>query len=116
MNKTATIPDKLRFGEETASNDQEKCELFHRYFQSVYYLHFSARFKVLNPKHHQEPTITIFFTAKKSIRLFLENEDITKFKGPEGKPHVFFQKLSEAMSHALHLIVQAIKRTKAIPD
>ena len=115
MNKTATIPDKLRFDEETASNVQ-KVELFNRYFQSVYTLHCSARLEVLNPKHDQEPTLTKFSLAKKSIRLILENADFTKSRGPEAMPPVFFQKLAEPMSDGLHLIFKAIKRTRTKPD
>ena len=75
-----------------------------------------AKSEVWNPKQDQELTLPIFFISKKFIRLVLEKANIPKPKGTEAIPHGCYQKVSEPRRHALHLIFEAIKRTKTIPD
>ena len=85
-------------------------------FESLYFLNSSAKVEVLNPKHDLEPTPTNFSIAKESIREYHEIANIIKSKGPEAIYPVFFQKMAEPISHALHLILRAIKRTNTKPD
>ena len=115
MNKTS-IPDELRLGEKTATNMQEKVELFNEYFQSVYTPENPTKFELPSLSQSCEPILTNFSISKKIIRRILVETDVTKSRGPEGIPPVFFKELAEPMSQALHIIFKAIKRRRTIPD
>ena len=112
MNKTANIPDEFLL-EKTANNMQDKAEPFSYPFQSVFS---HSQFDCTTGNPDGAPTLNNFATSKKLIRSILEETGITKSRGPDAIPPTFFQKLSEPMSNALHIIFKAIKRNRAIPD
>ena len=95
-----------------SSNDIEKANMLNQYFHSVFSSPKDYCFKVVNPQHS---TISNFSICKTTIFEILATLDMTKTRGPDGLPPLFFRKTATEMCKTLNTMFKAVKRNRKIP-
>ena len=89
LNKSPNLPKVLINGGRSASNIQDKVNLLNDFFHSVNTPKQSFSIEDINSMN---PTLTNFFISKQKINQIQSELDITKTRGPNGYPPIFYQK------------------------
>ena len=97
----------------TVSSLEEKVNLLNEFFHSV----FSQKIKFnIKDVECYNPQITNFSISHTTITEILMTIGVTKSRGPNGLPPIFFQQTATNMANALQVIFKNIKRLRKIPS
>ena len=113
LNKSPNLPKVLINGGRSASNIEDKVNLLNDFFHSVYTPKHSFSIEDINSMN---PTLTNFCISKQKINQIQSELDITKTRGPNGYPPIFYQKTAIPMTDVLYLVFKNMKRLRKIPD
>ena len=113
LNKSPNLPKVLINGGRSASNIEDKVNLLNDFFHSVYTPKHSFSVEDINPMN---PNLINFCISKQKINQIQSELDITKARGPNGYPPIFYQKTAKPMTDVLYLVFKNIKRSRKIPD
>ena len=113
INKSPDLPKVLINGGRSASNIEDKVKLLNDFFHSVYTPKHSFSIEDINSMN---PTLTNFCISKQKINQIQSVLDITKTRGPNVFPPIFYQKTAKPMTDVLYLVCKNIERLRKIPD
>ena len=113
LNKSAIIPLVVELNGRSAETDQQKAELFNEFFNSVFApkTHFSK-----SELNYQTSSLSNFSISVKTISNFISDLDISKSRGPNGKPPVIYKYTNREMSKTLNVLFKNIKRLRKMPS
>ena len=112
LSKSATIPKVMSYAGRCSSNDIEKANMLNQYFHSVFSPRKDFCYRDVNPQHS---TISNFSICKTKIFEILATVDVTKTRGPDGLPPLFFRKTATEMCKTLNTMFKAVKRNRKLP-
>ena len=113
LNKSASLPKIMISDNTTVSSLEEKVNLLNEFFHSV----FSQKIKFnIKDVECDNPQITNFSISHTTITEILMTIDVTKSRGSNGLPPIFFEQTATNMTNALQVIFKNIKRLRKIPS
>ena len=112
LSKSATIPKVMSYAGRCISHDIEKANMLNQYFHSVFSPRKDFCFKDVNSQHS---TISNFSICKTKIFEILETLGVTKTRGPDGLPPLFFRKTATEMCKTLNTMFKAVKWNRKLP-
>ena len=83
------------------------------YFHSVFSP--KSSFKLSDMKC-ENTILSKFSISKTYLNQIITELDITKLRGPDGLPPIFFQRTAREMTTILHCVFKNIKKVRKIPD
>ena len=101
FSKSATIPKVMSYAGRCSSNDIEKANMLNQYIHSVFSPRKDFCFKDVNPQHS---TISNFSICKTNIFEILATLDVTKTRGLDGLPPLFFRKTATNVQNTGHYV------------
>ena len=96
----------------SACNINGKVKLLRYFWKSVYSFEENFKVKDIQP---EILTLTNFSLTRNEIYQIPIGLDVTKSRGQNGYPPVFYQKTAERMSAILHIIMRNKKRLRKSP-
>ena len=113
LKKLETLPKTMIKDEIAVTKAKEKVNFLNEYFHSV----FSPKSSFNLSDMKCENTIMSNFSISKTyLNQIITELDITKSRGPDGFPPIFFQRTAREMTTVLHCVFKNIKRVRKIPD
>lgn len=104
LKKTNSLPSSMKYEDEEASDRVSVCNLFARYFNSVYNPSIQPDLEVIcDPFAHQMETAVIEFTPQE-VETALRGFDKNKVASPDNIPMLFFVRLSLSLSLPLSIL------------
>ena len=95
------------------SKAKEKVNFLNEYFHSVFSPKSSFN---LSDMKCENTILSNFSISKTYLNQIITEHDITKSRGPDGLPPIFFQRMAREMTTILHSVFKNIKRVRKIPD
>ena len=95
------------------SNDIEKANMLNQYFHSVFSPRKDFFYRYFNPQHS---TISNFSICKTKIFEILATLDLTKTRGPDVLPSLFFRKTATERCKTMNTMFKAVKRNRKLPE
>ena len=112
LKKSISLPNEMTDAKSTVTAPVDKINLLNNFFQSV----FSSKKVFTHADIKAEQSIlTNFNVSKSKIRKILSSLDVTKTRGPNGLPPIFFNKTALEITPALHKLLRNIKRLGKLP-
>ena len=109
LNSSSLIPARIHWGNQTAESATHQCEMFNKYFNSV----FSPA--STRPEAPSNPVLTDYDISPLKISQTLVGLDVTKSRGPDQLPPVLFKEVPE-LSLSLSKLFYKIQQTCVFPD
>lgn len=104
LNKTNSLPNSVKYVDEEASDRESVCNLFAKYFNSVYNPVIQPDSEVVpDPFTHQIDPNDMSFTPAE-VEMALKRFDRNKVASPAGVPMMFFMHLSLSLSLPLSIL------------
>lgn len=116
--KTNSLPKKMNYGNEMATNDREKAELFAKFFSSVYMKHQPGDTGDMETflDHRRDKNYFNILLTPESIHAVLCSMDLNKGSGFDGVSSFFLRECAEVLSHPLSLIFTQSMETHIYPE
>ncbi|CAK1604659.1 unnamed protein product [Parnassius mnemosyne] len=106
----------MTLGNEKAYNTKETCDLFAKYFSSIYVKSNSDDDHPQIPTSPELPEMENFQITFKAIIKKLKRLDCTKGKGPDNIPPIFFNKCARSLAEPLSTIFNTSLTTGIFPS
>ena len=110
LKKSETLPKTMIKDDIAVSKAKEKVNFLNEYFHSVFSP--KSSFNLSDMKCEN----TILSISKTYLNQIITELDITKSRGPDGLPPIFFRRTSRELTTILHCVFKNIKRVKKKPD
>ena len=95
------------------SKAKEKANFLNEYFHSLFSPKSSFNLSDMKCKN---TILSNFSISKTYLNQIITELDITKSRGPDGLPLIFFQRTAREMTTILHCVFKNIKRVRKIPN
>ena len=113
LKKSETLPKTMIKDEIAVSKAKEKVNFLNEYFHSVFSPKSSFN---LSDMKCENTILSNFSISKTYLNQIITELDVTKLRGPDGLPPIFFRRAAKEMTTILHCIFKNIKRLRKIPD
>ena len=113
LKKSETLPKNKIKDVIPVSKAKEKVSFLNDYFHSVFSP--KSSFKLSDMKC-ENTILSKFSFSKTYLNQIITELDITKSRGPDGLPPIFFQRTAREMTTILHCVFKNIKRVRKKPD
>ena len=113
LNKSPSLPKIMISCNISSTNLNEQVDMLNEFIQSVFTP--KQKFSITDIKS-ENPILTNFLISKRTVQKIVDQIDVTKSRGPNGLPPVFFQKTSAEISKILNKLFKNIKKIRKIPD
>ena len=113
LKKSETLPKTMIKDEIAVSKAKEKVNFLNDYFHSVFSPKSSFN---LSDMKCENTILSNFSISKTYLNQIITVLDITKLRGPDGFPPIFFQRTAREMTTILHCVFKNIKRVRKKPD
>ena len=113
LKKSETLPKTMIKDDIAVSKAKEKVNFLNEYFHSVFSPKSSFN---LSDMKCQNTILSNFSISKTCLNQIITELDITKLRGPDGLPPIFFQRTAREMTAILHCVFENIRRVRQIPD
>ena len=113
LKKSEALPKTMIKDDIAVSKAKEKVNFLIEYFHSVFSPKSSFN---LSDMKCENTILSNFSISKTYLNQIVTELDITKSRGPDGLPPIFFQRTARELTTFLHCVFKNIKRVKKKPD